>query len=60
MKAADQLPREWLDFEIIMYLTSMPKLTQENGPYIARCPSRRIGLSCFRGQSEKLGSKSTS
>ena len=46
-KAAAQLPREWLDFEIIMCATSMPKLAQEHGPYIARCLSRRIATLAF-------------
>ncbi len=45
--AAAQLPREWLDFESIMFSTNTPKLTQEHGPYIARCPSRRIATLVF-------------
>ena len=31
-KAAAQLPREWLDFESIMVLTSMRKVTLEQCP----------------------------
>jgi hypothetical protein len=46
-KAAAQLPREWLDFESIMCATSMPKLALEHGPYIVRCPSRRIATLVF-------------
>ena len=55
MKAAAQLPREWLNFEIIMYSTSMRKLAQENGPYIARCPSFRIAHFVFSSSDREVG-----
>ena len=57
-KAAAQLPREWLDFESIMCATSRRKLTLEHGPYIARCPSRRIATLVFSCAVRKVGSKS--
>ncbi len=54
-KAAPQLPREWLDFEIIMFATNMPKLEQEHVPYIARSPSRRIATLVFSWAVGKVG-----
>jgi hypothetical protein len=54
-KAAAQLPREWLDFESIMYATSMRKGTPEHGPYIARCPSFRIATLVFSSSVGKVG-----
>ena len=54
-KAAAQLPREWLDFESIMCATSTPKLALEHGPYIARCPSRRIATLVFSCAVRKVG-----
>ena len=55
MEAAAQLPREWLDFESIMYSTSTPKVTLEHGPYIARCPSFRIATLVFSSSVRKVG-----
>jgi hypothetical protein len=55
VKAAAQLPREWLDFEIIMYKTSTPKVTLEHGPYIARCPSRPIATLVFSSSDREVG-----
>ena len=54
-KAAAQLPREWLDFESIMVLTSMRKVTLEHGPYIARCPSFRIANLVFSSSDREVG-----
>jgi hypothetical protein len=54
-KAAAQLPHECLDFESIMCLTKTPKLALEYGPYIARCPSRRIATLVFSSSVGKVG-----
>ncbi len=53
-KAAAQLPHVCLDFEIIMCLTKTPKLALEYGPYIARCPSRRIATLVFSSSVGKV------
>ena len=49
------MPREWLDFESIMVLTSMRKVTLEHGPYIARCPSRPIATLVFSWSDREVG-----
>ncbi len=54
-KAGAQLPREWLESEIIMCLTNTPKFTLEHGPYIARYPSRRIATLVFSSSVRKVG-----
>ena len=54
-KAAAQLPREWLDFESIVFSTNTPKLTQEHGSYIARCPSFGIATLVFSWSVRKVG-----
>ena len=54
-KAAAQLPREWLDFENIMCVTNTPKVTLENGLYIARCPSFRIAALVFWWSDREVG-----
>ena len=54
-KAAAQLPREWLDFERIMVLTSTRKLALEHGPYIPRCPSRPIATLVFSWSDREVG-----
>ena len=54
-KAAAQLPREWLESETIMFSTNTPKLTQEHGSYIVRCPSFRIATLVFSCAVGKVG-----
>ena len=54
-KAAAQLPREWLESESIVCSTSTPKVTPAHGPYIARCPSRRIATFVFSWAVRKVG-----
>ena len=54
-KAAAQLPREWLESESIMCAISTPKVAQEHGPYIARCPSRRIATLVFSSSDREVG-----
>ena len=54
-KAAAQLPREWLDFERIMVLTSTLKVALEHDPYIARRPSFRIATLVFSWWDREVG-----